>query len=855
MKTFLRRFVSLIVFPFLLAACGGGGGGGSGGTGNVPPVGTGPGTTPPVPPALPTSNSIALQSDQGDTIGQGKSYQYTASNAVITVTAVKNRLVVEVKGDEQWTGVFQTGGNAAELKIGEYTAVPLYTDNMDAGASGLTWWGNGRSCTSSTGWIAIDNVAYANGFLQAITLRFQRNCNGATAALRGTVNYTVNDKTSAPLPSSPPAELWRPPASVAASAGNYAYFESAPGDYVGLGKTWLFDRRSALVTADGMLGHLNIRVAGDDIWRAEIEGVDAMGRLAPGYYADVKGARFHNPVKGGMSWTGAGRGCSTSTGWYVIDAIEYEPSGLVKRLDMRFEQHCEGRAAPLHGAIHYDSTPSAAGDAAVSAAGSWRAPAAAVPATGNFLYIESDPGDLLARGQTQLQTSANAAFDIVSAGNIVDIAGKGNHLWNIRFQAPSSYSQILPGNYTAVAAWPNNTPTEGVLNASVDSRTCSTKEGWVTVDNASYVDGRLAALELRFEILCNAGFSAPQGRLHGHLRWRADVAPAFPGPAAVPELFWRPAAAMPAGSYVYISSDRSDFVGNGDALFTPVDAAITLTEKDGKLDLVVNGDTRWQASFQTMSNAGAILPGYYAGLTQGPWKPARGSFAWFGDARGCNTSSSGVVVDNVVYSGGQLSELTMRFEQHCEDAPGALRGQIHWLASDTRQPPGPRAAVPATLWKAPAGVLPASGNYLYVESAAGEPIGGGKTYLLTPANATLRFQAADSGPLGSGGYLTLDADSGGWATGQFQISFQAMRSVAQLQPGFYEHLMRYGNHNTAFGGFSLSGNGLGCNDSWSWMVLDKLSYTNGRLSAVHGRFEQYCEGRPAPLHGEFNWEG
>jgi hypothetical protein len=633
---------------------------------------------------LPTANSITLQSDQGDTIGLGKSYQYTPSNAIITVTAVKNRLVVEVKGDEQWTGVFQTGGNATELKIGEYTAVPIYHDNTDYSPSGLTWWGNGRSCTSSTGSISIDNVAYANGFLQSISLRFQRNCNGATAALRGTVNYTVNDKTIAPLPSSPPGDLWRPPASVAASVGNYAYFESTPGDYVGLGKTWLFDRRSALVSVDGVNGHLNVRVAGDDIWQAEIEGVDAMLDLVPGYYADVKGARFHNPVKGGMSWTGAGRGCTDSSGWFVADAIEYYPSGLMKRLDMRFEQRCEGRSAPLRGAIHYDTTPVASDSPALSAAGSWHAPAAALPPSGNFLYIQSDVNEPLARGRTDIQTSENTAFEIVSGGNIVDIIAEGNHRWDIRFQAPSGYSQIVPGTYTNVAAWPMNTASEGVLDASVDSAVCRTRQGWVTVDSASYVDSRLAALELRFELLCSGGVSPPPGPLRGHLRWRADIPPAFPGPAAVPELFWRPAAAMPAGTYVYISSDRSDFVSNGTALFTPVDAEIALTEKDGKLDLIVKGGTRWQASFQAMSNAGAILPGYYAGLGNNTLRPARGSFTWSGDGRGCNIASSGVVVDNAVYTGGRLTELTMRFEQHCEDPPGALRGQIHWLAGDTR---------------------------------------------------------------------------------------------------------------------------------------------------------------------------
>jgi hypothetical protein len=858
MTAFLRQLVLLTVFPFFLAACGGGGGGGAGDPG-TPPVSTAPGTPPTAPAPQPTTTltSITLQSDQGDWIGQGKSYRYTPADAVITVTAVKNRIVFQVEGDEQWTGVVQTGGSATELKVGEYPALALYRENMDASQGALTWWGNGRSCTSSTGWAAIDNVVYTNGQLTSISLRFQRNCNGATAALRGTINYNVNDRTAAvPSPTSPPAGLWSPPATVAASQGNYAYFDSAEGDYVGLGKTYLFDRRSSIISATTGGYLLYINVAADDVWHAEIRGPSAMGRLTAGYYPGVKGARFNNPLKGGLSWTGAGRGCSESSGWFAIDAIAYDASGTMTRLDMRFEQHCEGRDAPLHGAIHYDSTPVASGSPAISAPGSWRAPAAALPASGNFLYVQSDVNEPLARGQTVLQTSANAGFEVSTDGNHLFVYGKGNHMWQLQFQPPAGVTQIVPGNYDKVAAWPSSTDSQALLYVATDSTGCTTQQGWVTVDSASYAGGKLVAIELRFEQQCTGGYNAPpQGLLHGHLRWRADVPPAFPGPAAVPELFWRPSATLPAGTYVYLSSDRSDFIGNGNALFTPVDSALDFTEKEGRLDIVVRGDTRWMGSFQTMSNAGMILPGYYAGLGNMPLRPARGSFTWGGDGRGCNTASSGVVVDKAVYAAGQLAELTMRFEQHCEDEPGALRGQIHWLASDTRQPDGPQTSVPADLWKAPPGALPASGNYLYVESPPGEPIGGGRTFLLTPNDGPFNVQAAASSPIGSGAFLKLGVDSNGFPGALFNLEFQAMSTVSQLQPGFYGHLMRYGFHNTAFGGLNASRLGLGCNSSWSWMALDKVVYTNGRLSAVHGRFEQYCDAAAVPLHGEFNWEG
>lgn len=851
MTAFLRRLVLLAVLPLLLAACGGGGGG----AGNPPPVSTTP-VTPPATPAPQGKTSITLQSDQGDWLGQGKSYQYTPATAIITVTAVKNRVMFQVEGDEQWSGVVQTGGNATELKVGEYPALAIYRDNMDTSQGALTWWGNGRSCTSSTGWAIIDDVVYTNGQLTSISLRFQRNCNGATAALHGTINYNANDTTApSPSPTVPPAGLWSPPAAVTASQGNYAYFESAPGDYVGLGKTYLFDRRSSIISASTGGYILYVKVAADDVWRAEIRVPSAMTRPTTGYYPGVKGARFNNPIKGGLSWTGAGRGCSASLGWFVIDAIAFDANRTMTRLDMRFEQHCEGRDAPLHGAIHYDSTPVASGSPVVSAPGSWRAPAAALPASGNFLYLQSDVNEPLAHGQTVLQTSANAGFEVNVLNNNLMVFGKGSHMWQIQFQPPAGATQIVPGNYDKASAWPSSTDSQALLFVAADSVTCTTQQGWVTVDSATYVDGKLVAIELRFEQLCAGGINAPQGLLHGHLRWRADIPPALPGPAAVPDLFWRPSAALPAGSYVYLLSDRSDSIDAGESLLTPVDALIQLTEKDGKLDILAKGDVRWQGAFQVMSNAGAILPGYYAGLGNNPFRTALGGFSWTGNSHGCNTSSSGVVVDKAVYTGGQLTELAMRFEQHCEDEPGALRGQIHWLASDTRQPGGPQADVPATLWRAPAAALPASGNYLYLESPPGEPVGGGKTVLLTPNDAPFTVQAAASAPVGSGAFLTLGLDYSGYPGLLFTLEFQAMRTLDQLQPGFYGHLLRYGIHNTSFGGLSARKQGLGCNSSMSWMVLDKVVYTNGRLSAVHGRFEQNCDVATVPLHGEFNWEG
>jgi hypothetical protein len=78
--------------------------------------------------------------------------------------------------------------------------------------------------------------------------------------------------------------------------------------------------------------------------------MNSLTRLQVGYYDDLRRYPFHNPTKGGLNWSGEGRGCNTLTGWFAIDAVTYE-NGQLTAIELRFEQHCEGGAPALHGAI------------------------------------------------------------------------------------------------------------------------------------------------------------------------------------------------------------------------------------------------------------------------------------------------------------------------------------------------------------------------------------------------------------------------------------------------------------------------------------------------------------------------
>jgi hypothetical protein len=59
-----------------------------------------------------------------------------------------------------------------------------------------------------------------------------------------------------------------------------------------------------------------------------------------------------NITTSGMSFFGNGTACDNITGWYAIDDITLVGS-TVTALDLRFEQHCEGKDPALHGKIHY----------------------------------------------------------------------------------------------------------------------------------------------------------------------------------------------------------------------------------------------------------------------------------------------------------------------------------------------------------------------------------------------------------------------------------------------------------------------------------------------------------------------
>lgn len=62
---------------------------------------------------------------------------------------------------------------------------------------------------------------------------------------------------------------------------------------------------------------------------------------------------FNDDGGGGLSISGDGRGCNTSTGSVTVESAAYTRKGHLKSIALTFEQHCEGAEPALRGRLTY----------------------------------------------------------------------------------------------------------------------------------------------------------------------------------------------------------------------------------------------------------------------------------------------------------------------------------------------------------------------------------------------------------------------------------------------------------------------------------------------------------------------
>ena len=211
-----------------------------------------------------------------------------------------------------------------------------------------------------------------------LTVRFEQRCEISGPPLRGYVRYDFLDPNQPPPPGDAAAFGWSPPPGAVPDTGDYLYFESSPGDYIGQGRTELYTQADSTLVPDWWGRTFQFFVheqgTGGSDWRVELAGRYNQPLLQPGLYDDVQRWPDHNPAKGGLAVAGEGRGCNELSG-RVCDRRDHlrehrvpEHAGASLDLDavrpaLRGDRPAAVRRAALDGAVSPAATASDVGRA------------------------------------------------------------------------------------------------------------------------------------------------------------------------------------------------------------------------------------------------------------------------------------------------------------------------------------------------------------------------------------------------------------------------------------------------------------------------------------------------------------
>jgi hypothetical protein len=299
-------------------------------------------------------NQVRIQSDPGDPVGSGRSYEYTQANAEIVLNRNLRMVEIMISGDERWQIHLRPPYQSRQLVPGAYEGARSLPTTTAVPSIIVLQEGSSGPCSEASGRFTIEKVEYtADSLLAAVDATFEQRCSGATGSLRGTIHWRWDDATKPPGPAPIPSSLWRPSPAATPSNGSYIYLVSEPGDYMGQGGSWTYALPPSSLRPTVIGRVLLFGYVGD--WIGRIDLPSSVTRPEVGYYAGLQASPYFNPARGMLQWHLTGRSCDTTSGWLAIDAISYSSTGTLTALDLRLEQRCNGSPGVLRGLVHVGS--------------------------------------------------------------------------------------------------------------------------------------------------------------------------------------------------------------------------------------------------------------------------------------------------------------------------------------------------------------------------------------------------------------------------------------------------------------------------------------------------------------------
>lgn len=610
----------------------------------------------------------------------------TEDNAVFQVDAAGASIDIIAAADRRYFGVLRMMRGVSRTAPGYYEFRRGYPD-LNPARGGMAWYRGTANCGSLQGWFLVEDIAFDRGRLTRLALRFEQRCEGDAKVLRGALRWAAAAVRLPPGPAVAPAGLWRAPVGSTPANGNYLFLQSEAGDFVGGGVNQLATPATDRFQVFDQSGRLMVSVtaASGQSWSGHFSSMFTAGRLQAGYFGLFTTPEF-NPALGGMEWGGYARGCELGQGWFVVDRVSHA-DGVLRGLDLRFEQRCSNATGALHGQLRWDSS-----DASTLARPEDPPPAAAVmalepvlPAQGNAVYLRSSGRDFIGAGQSYLYTPLNASLVVEAAlrrgSTLLSVLGVQDY-WTGTLVTPLAWNGIKTGRYAFVGP-SSDAPASNLdplrFEWSGNARGCDAVNGWVDILRVEYRGGVLSALDLDFEQACDA---SPYPLL-GSLRWsdtdtRLPAGPVSPTPATL----WAPAAGITpdSGSFIYLKGAPGEFVSEGKTwlLAPPASAWLVQPLAKGYTFRHLSPESP-SLSFEPMRGQQQIQVGYYPDVTRSLFTARPGGSLDVGLlSHGCNAVAGWVAVDEVRYSQGELTLLDLRFQQLCEGEGPPLYGRLRW---------------------------------------------------------------------------------------------------------------------------------------------------------------------------------
>ncbi len=239
-------------------------------------------------------------------------------------------------------------------------------------------------------------------------------------------------------------------------------WSSDEGEFIGRGETRIFTPANAI---------LKIQRESDNSIGLNVEG-------SASYSLDFKAAKgeklearaYENATRypfsddgNGISISGNGSGCNQITGRFEIKEIVFDEKKKLEKLDLQFEQHCEGGPKALRGRVVYIKNPG-----------------------NNEIRLNGHSGDFISKGQEKTFKADVDKFIIRKIASdkglsfSVDAKPEEGRTWGAHYSFEFASDSISPFEkriYLGATRYPFNGPTEPGLDISGGGSGCNSLNG------------------------------------------------------------------------------------------------------------------------------------------------------------------------------------------------------------------------------------------------------------------------------------------------------------------------------------------------------------------------------------------